>query len=314
MPRRPAESRSGLRATGVWFGALVAAVLVVDLASPFLVTVDDVVDAIDVPVDEGTRLMVVIMFTAAAAGVACLLSMAFAVRLVLRRLRVRVKPLVALAATMIVVLTAAFLVAVEVAVALALDDARWVMPWVMVAIMFAVGIAGTTCLLSMAFAVQLAFRRLRVRVKPLVALVSAAMIGVVALGASEPLGDCWGGALSAEPLHCYILEEAQRAGVIDVDAIFHTPDNVLYVFLSSHSTTHHHAYGQFYSPLVYDKSVVKFIDSKTDEFVERWPERVFFDHEYTLGCVFGRVGRGIPYAQADATVKAEVQGMPAQAL
>ena len=152
---------------------------------------------------------------------------------------------------------------------------------------------------------------LRARGIWLVALVAAATVGVLVAGspravhASDPPGDCWDGALSAEPIQCYVLEEAQRAGMIEVNAIFHTPDNILYVFLSSHSTTHQSAYGQFYSPLAHDKSVVKFIKSKTAEFVERWPERVFFDHEYTLGCVFGRVGRGIPYAQADATVKAE---------
>ena len=228
VTRSPAESRSGLLVTGVWLVALVAAVLVIDLASPFLVTVD----AVDVLVDEGERLMVAIMVAAAAAGVACLLSMVFAVRLVLRRLRISGVSRVALAATMVVVLTAAFLVAVEVAVDLALDDERWVTPWVVVAIMFAVGVAGAACLLSMAFAVRLALRRLRVRVKPLVALVAAAMIGVVALGATEPLGDCWGGALSAEPLHCYVLEEAQRAGVIEVAAVFVTPSNGLLVFVS----------------------------------------------------------------------------------
>ena len=32
-----------------------------------------------------------------------------------------------------------------------------------------------------------------------------------------PPGDCWGGALSAEALHCYVLEEVQRAGHIEVD-------------------------------------------------------------------------------------------------
>ncbi len=32
--------------------------------------------------------------------------------------------------------------------------------------------------------------------------------------------DCWNGALSDDPLHCYVLEQAQRDGIIDVDAVY----------------------------------------------------------------------------------------------
>ena len=35
-----------------------------------------------------------------------------------------------------------------------------------------------------------------------------------------PPGDCWNGVLSDEPLHCHILEEAQRAGHIEVVAMY----------------------------------------------------------------------------------------------
>ena len=45
-----------------------------------------------------------------------------------------------------------------------------------------------------------------------------------------PPGDCWNRAL--EPLQCYILEEAQRDGVIEIDADFLTPTNVLHVYLN----------------------------------------------------------------------------------
>ena len=37
-----------------------------------------------------------------------------------------------------------------------------------------------------------------------------------------PPGDCWNGALSDEPLHCHILEEAQRAGHFEVVAMYTT--------------------------------------------------------------------------------------------
>ena len=46
-------------------------------------------------------------------------------------------------------------------------------------------------------------------------------------------GECWAGALSREPLHCYFLEAAQRAGKIDVAAVYLAPGGgPLYIFLS----------------------------------------------------------------------------------
>ena len=36
----------------------------------------------------------------------------------------------------------------------------------------------------------------------------------------SPLGDCFGGVLSGEPVHCYVLERAQAQGLIDVVAIY----------------------------------------------------------------------------------------------
>ena len=48
-----------------------------------------------------------------------------------------------------------------------------------------------------------------------------------------PPGDCWNGVLSDDPLHCYILEEAQREGQIDVVAMYLARDGgALYIFLS----------------------------------------------------------------------------------
>ena len=46
-----------------------------------------------------------------------------------------------------------------------------------------------------------------------------------------PPGDCWNSALSGDPLHCYILEEAQRAGEIEVAAVYEAPSGPLYIFL-----------------------------------------------------------------------------------
>ena len=36
---------------------------------------------------------------------------------------------------------------------------------------------------------------------------------------ADPVEDCFGGALSADPLHCHVLEEVHNAGIIEVDAI-----------------------------------------------------------------------------------------------
>ena len=138
---------------------------------------------------------------------------------------------------------------------------------------------------------------LRARGIWLVALFAAATVGVLSAGspravhASDPPGDCWGGALSAEPLHCYVLEEAQRAGVIEVAAVFVTPSNGLLVFVS------HPAPSREF-PYLWDPDVVAFFEAKTAEFMDSWPERVFFDHPYHQDCA------GYPpYAEASAEGK-----------
>ena len=48
-----------------------------------------------------------------------------------------------------------------------------------------------------------------------------------------PPGDCWNGALSRDPLHCHILEEAQMAGHIEVAAVYLAPSRrgVLHIYL-----------------------------------------------------------------------------------
>ena len=47
-----------------------------------------------------------------------------------------------------------------------------------------------------------------------------------------PPGDCWNGVLSKDRLHCYILEEAQRAGHIEVVAVYLAPGRgPLYIYL-----------------------------------------------------------------------------------
>ena len=46
-----------------------------------------------------------------------------------------------------------------------------------------------------------------------------------------PANDCWNGALSSDPLHCYVLEEAEDAGHIDIAAMYRGGD-VLFIYLT----------------------------------------------------------------------------------
>ena len=75
---------------------------------------------------------------------------------------------------------------------------------------------------------------------------------------SVPLtsGDCWGGALSRELLHCYFLEEAQRAGKIEVAAVYSAPGGgPLYIFLRQTE------------PIT--DEVGQFFETKAHEYIER---------------------------------------------
>ena len=62
------------------------------------------------------------------------------------------------------------------------------------------------------------------------AVVAVALLTLYAVPGDPPLGDCFGGALSQDPPHCYALEQAQRQGVIDVEKVYDA-DGVLYFSL-----------------------------------------------------------------------------------
>ena len=63
------------------------------------------------------------------------------------------------------------------------------------------------------------------------AIAALAIYAVPSVHATPPPGNCWGGALSDDPLHCRVLEEAQRDGIIEVEAIYEG-GGVLYVYLA----------------------------------------------------------------------------------
>ena len=55
-------------------------------------------------------------------------------------------------------------------------------------------------------------------------------MGVIAEPAPPAADDCFGGALSQDPLHCYVLEQAHNESIIEVDGVYHG-GKTLYIFL-----------------------------------------------------------------------------------
>ena len=87
---------------------------------------------------------------------------------------------------------------------------------------------------------------------------------------TPPPDDCWGGALSDDPLQCYVLEQAQTAGVIDIDAVYGA-NEVLYVYLGQTDPV--------------GEAVGAFFKQKSAEFVDRWPDRVYYGHPFYESCL-----------------------------
>ena len=76
-----------------------------------------------------------------------------------------------------------------------------------------------------------------------------------------PLGYCWDGVLSQDPLHCYALEEAEREKLINVTALYEAPGGgPLYVWLNQTGPV--------------SDAVDAFLKAKSKEFYDRWPDRV----------------------------------------
>ena len=91
--------------------------------------------------------------------------------------------------------------------------------------------------------------------------------------AGPPLGDCYGGTLSQDPLHCYALEQAEREKLIDVTALYAAPGGPLYVWLRQTGPV--------------SGSVYAFLRAKSYEFYDRWPEQVVDDLSYAGFCSGG---------------------------
>ena len=100
----------------------------------------------------------------------------------------------------------------------------------------------------------------------------------------SPVDDCFGGVLSEDPLHCYVLEQAEAEGMIDILAMYKTNFR-LYVSIVQDELS---------------KELFRFSRKKSFAFIEMWPELVpkqkygrFVDPESCPefpGCYLGVVG------------------------
>ena len=99
------------------------------------------------------------------------------------------------------------------------------------------------------------------------AAVAVALLTLNAIPGDPPLGDCFGGALSQDPPHCYAMEQAQRQGVIDVEKVYDA-GGILYLSLRRDE------------PLGDDAA--QFLKDRFYEFYDRWPDEVPVSPRYDL--------------------------------
>ena len=101
------------------------------------------------------------------------------------------------------------------------------------------------------------------------ATTTVAVTTTVVVPATPPLGDCFGGALSEHPLHCYVLKQAQAEGLIDVLAVYEGGDGrVLYVSINGELS------GALY----------RFAEEKSYSFYDTWPELLPEEKYGVYGC------------------------------
>ena len=105
------------------------------------------------------------------------------------------------------------------------------------------------------------------------AVVAFAVYAAPSVHAGDPPGDCWNGALSADPMQCHALEEVQRDGLINVEGIYRGGTS-LYVYFT-HS-----------DDLTYEK-LHEALRTKAKDFAVKHPDRVSFDNLQAHRCDSG---------------------------
>ena len=89
--------------------------------------------------------------------------------------------------------------------------------------------------------------------------------------AEEPPDDCWGGTMSADPLHCHVIDEAHREGIVEVEGIYDDGNGALYIFFNYLRTVEDRVYPE----------LMEYFRQKGKEFALQYPDRVtygFDDH------------------------------------
>ena len=127
----------------------------------------------------------------------------------------------------------------------------------------------------------------------------ATLLFVFALGfqspvyAADPVDDCFGGALSTDPLHCHVLEEAHNAGIIEVDAIYGVARG-LFIYLTQDDSVGEYA--------------LEYIERTAQEEARRTGE-----HECVFepdGCRSGVLSIGTGYILPESSVYQDIQLLP----
>ena len=89
--------------------------------------------------------------------------------------------------------------------------------------------------------------------------------------ADGPLvGDCFDGALSKDPMNCYILEQADEKDVIQIEAVYESAGALLYIYLIQTDPV--------------SEQVGKFFKDRAEEFLNKWPDSVYY-HPAIESCV-----------------------------
>lgn len=107
--------------------------------------------------------------------------------------------------------------------------------------------------------------RHKVGAATIIAALAVAALTLYAVPLNPPLGDCFGGALSQDPLYCYALEQAHREGVIDIHAIYDVN-------------------GRLYVSVTKGLDELQYINDKLTEFYDRWPDDLTSFSTFRYGC------------------------------
>lgn len=99
--------------------------------------------------------------------------------------------------------------------------------------------------------------RHKVGTATIIVSVIVGLLTIYAVPLNPPLSDCFGGVFSQDPLHCYVLEQADGQGVIDIHAIYDV-NGGLYVSITKGLDTF--------------SDVFDYIIAKSTEFYDRWPD------------------------------------------